>query len=122
MRLFMKLCGVFPVKRSSSDIKSVNKANSLLSLGRIIGIFPQGKIVRDGSFEPKAGSALLAVKNSVPVLPVSIYSKGKIKPFSKITVTFGKLLYPPKDTSLKAARKFSKTIKEQITAQLEANE
>ena len=119
VKFFMKLCGVFPVKRESSDLGSVNTAAQLLSKNKIVGIFPQGKIVKDGTFEPKSGAALLAVKNQTPVLPVSIDFEGSIRPFSKITVTFGNLIPPPKDTSLKAARGLTKIIKERITAQLE---
>lgn len=119
VRYFMKLCGVVPVRRESSDMGFVNNAAKLLSENKIIGIFPQGKIVSDGTFEPKAGAALLAVKNRIPVLPVSVYAEGKIRPFAKITVRFGDLIQPPKDNSLKTARNLTKIIKERVTAQLE---
>ncbi len=119
VRAFMKMCGVFAVKRNTSDRRSVNKASEILSEENVVGIFPQGKIVTDGTFEPKSGAALLSVKNGVPVLPVSIYVNGAVRPFRKITVRFGEVLMPPDDDSLKTARDFTKIIKEHIYAQLE---
>ncbi len=114
VRAFLKACGVFSVKRGSSDIRSVNYAAKLLADSKAVGIFPQGKIVKDGSFEPKAGAALLAVKNHVPVLPVFVWTDGKIRPFSTVTVTFGEVIIPPDDHSLRAARQLTQTIKERI--------
>lgn len=125
VKAFMKLCGVFSVKREYSDTGALNKASVLLKNGNIVGIFPQGRIVSIKSvFEPKAGAALLSVKENVPVLPVSVFSQGKIRPFSKITVIIGKTIFPEfespaKENSLKAARNLNKLIKKSINTQLE---
>lgn len=120
VRLFFTSCGVFPVVRGSFDRKAVSRAEEHLMQGRQIGIFPQGGISADRkAFSPKAGAALLSVRTHTPVLPVSIYAEGKIRPFAKITVRFGKPMIPPDDDSLKTARQFSKQIKEIITTQLE---
>lgn len=122
VKWFMKIVGAFPVKRNTSDMQSVSDAVSILLSENQIGIFPQGKIVTDDSFDMKSGAALLSVKTQSPVLPVSIYKDGKTKIFSKITVTFGKLIYPADEkskTSIKQARLLTEKIKEQIIAQLE---
>ena len=56
---FLKACGVFPVKRSSADKGSADIALRHLYKGRIVGIFPQGGIVRDsGSFRCKYLTAI----------------------------------------------------------------
>ena len=124
VKCFMKLAGAFPVRRSTADLQSVSDAVSLLNQNKQVGIFPQGRIVNDRtSFELKAGAALLAVKTNSPVVPVSIYCEKKIRPFSKITVTFGKAIVPNQyddKKSVKAARELTQKIKEQISAQLEA--
>ena len=121
VKYFFRSCGVFPVKRNSYDLKAVNSAEELLKNDRIVGIFPQGGISTNRkSFLPKAGAALLAVKTATAVIPASIYFEGKLKPFFRITIRFGKKLLPPKDTSLKSARMFSEKIKEVILCQLEA--
>ncbi|MBQ9460354.1 MAG: 1-acyl-sn-glycerol-3-phosphate acyltransferase [Clostridia bacterium] len=111
---FLRLCGVFPVVRSSADKGAVDKASELLHKGKIVGVFPQGGIRRDGQpFEPKAGAALLAAKNCVPLLPVLIKAEGKIRPFSKISVTIGEAVFPT-DDSLKGARELNRRFKAQI--------
>lgn len=124
VKYFMKLTGAFPVKRSTADLQSVSDAVLLLNQNKQVGIFPQGRIVNDGtSFELKAGAALLSVKTNSPVLPVSIYCEKKIRPFAKITVTFGETIIPNQSENLnavKSARELTKRIKEQISAQLEA--
>ena len=124
VKYFMKLVGAFPVKRSTADLHSVSDAASLLNQNKQVGIFPQGRIVNDNtSFELKAGAALLAVKTNAPIIPVSIYCENKIRPFSKITVTFGESIVPNQNDgkqSVKSARKLTQKIKEQISAQLEA--
>lgn len=115
VRFFFTAMGVIPIRRESSDTGAVNEAQRLLRNGEVIGIFPQGRIVREtAAFEPKAGAALLAVKTGAPVLPVSIFAKGKIRLFSKITVNIGKPVQPPDDASLRAAREFSEVIKKSI--------
>lgn len=120
VRNFFRICGVLPINRNSSDIRAVGTAEEYLAKGRQIGIFPQGRIEQDRKvFSPKAGAALLSVRTGTPVIPVSIYTKGKIRPFCRITVRFGKVLEPPEDSSLKAARQFSLQIQKQIISQLE---
>lgn len=117
---FMKVCGAFPVKRNSSDLNAVNDAGELLKKGKVTAIFPQGRIARNiNEFEPKAGAALLSVKNNVPIVPVSIYTESRRKPFSKITVRIGKPIENSEDDSIKSARKLTIKVKEQIKTQLE---
>ena len=96
-KLFSKLLyslGAFPVNRDKVSIKSLKCAVKLLDNGEIVGIFPQGRCVRgdDFAFEAKKGVAFIAKKADVPILPISIYSKGSIRPFKKITVRIGKLI------------------------------
>ncbi len=111
---FLRLCGVFPVKRTSADKGSIDKASELLSRGRIVGIFPQGGIVRGGkSFSPKAGAALLAAKSGVPLVPVHISAPKGIRPFAGITVRIGKPIYSA-DETLSAARELNKRLKNTI--------
>ena len=108
---FMTLCGVFPVKRNSADKACADRAGQLLKNGKIIGIFPQGKIVRDiNSFDPKAGALLLASRFDVPVIPLSIYHEGRIRLFSKMTVRVCEPVYAD-DSSLKSARKAALKLK-----------
>ena len=111
---FLKACGVFPVKRSSADKGSADIALRHLYKGRIVGIFPQGGIVRDsGSFSPKAGAALLAAKAAVPVVPVFIYAPKGVAPFRRIDVKIGEPLRA-EDDSLRSARKRNKELADAV--------
>lgn len=90
-RWWLYRMGAFPVVRNSADAQSVKTALGVLKNGGVLGIFPQGKCVFDNApFRPKAGVAMMADRAQAPVLPVSIYCDGVIKPFSRITARFGK--------------------------------
>lgn len=90
---FLYKMGAFPVKRNSGDAESIRTAMQILDDNGVLGIFPQGKCVFDNTpFKPKAGVALVASKTKAPVLPVSIYCDGIIKPFRRVTVRFGEAI------------------------------
>jgi 1-acyl-sn-glycerol-3-phosphate acyltransferase len=90
---FLHKMGAFPVKRNSGDAESIRTAMQILEDNGVLGIFPQGKCVFDNTpFKPKAGVALVASKTKAPVLPVSIYCDGIIKPFRRVTVRFGEAI------------------------------
>ena len=62
-----------------------------------MAICPEGRRVKDKDGKPqkaKAGVALIAKATNASVLPVAICSKGKIKPFKKVVVSYGKLITP----------------------------
>lgn len=81
----------FPIKRGESDKKAVEYSNKIVQEGYALGIFPEGTRSEDCVPKaPKAGVALIAREAKADVIPVSIYSDGKAKLFSKITVRFGK--------------------------------
>lgn len=118
---FLKACGVFPVKRSSADKSSADKAFCHLSKGRIVGIFPQGGIVRGcKEFSPKAGAALLAVKAKVPLVPVYIDAPKGTAPFCRINIKIGKPLYA-EDDSLRSARRLNNGYKDAVEKLSEEN-
>lgn len=90
-----KHLNAFPVKRGSSDKRSVEYAIKIVEEQGVIGIFPEG--TRSKDYKPsqgKAGVALIAKVTGADVLPVSVYSAGeKLRPFkTKVTVRFGKVI------------------------------
>ncbi|WP_444659999.1 lysophospholipid acyltransferase family protein [Caproiciproducens sp. R2] len=116
--------GAFPVVRESADAQSMKTALHILYDGGILGIFPQGKCVFDNApFRPKAGVAMLAYKAQAPVLPVSIYCDGVIRPFRRVTVRFGEPIpfekLGLKDHSSVSLRAAAGTIAEKINNMLE---
>lgn len=78
------------VRREERDISSLKESLKFLKSGECLGIFPEG--TRNG-FEKndgkvKNGAAYLALKTNTKIVPVGIV--GKLKPFSKNKVIFGK--------------------------------
>lgn len=85
--------GAFPVRRGKGDAESIKTAIEILNENGAVGIFPQGKCVFGNEpFQPKAGAVLVAMKAHAPILPVSIYCDGILKPFRRITVRFGTVI------------------------------
>lgn len=82
---------VIYVKRDSKDISALKGTLSALKNGESIALFPEG--TRNGlekGESVKGGAAFFAIKSGVKVVPVGI--SGEIKPFHKLTVTYGKPL------------------------------
>lgn len=83
----------FPIKRGEVDQKAVKYAIDIVKQGGVLGIFPEGTRSKDFTPQPaKAGVALIARQAQAGVLPVSIYSEGKTRPFAKVTIRFGKMI------------------------------
>lgn len=82
---------VIYVKRDSKDVGALKGTLSALKKGESIALFPEG--TRNGlekGESVKSGAAFFAIKSGVKVVPVGI--SGEIKPFHKLTVTYGKPL------------------------------
>ncbi len=87
-RFFFKIVKAFPVRRGEGDLAAIRHAFRVLRDGKLFGIFPEGtrnKSKELSRFEP--GTAMIALKNDAPVLPV--YIKGNYKPFRRIKVIIG---------------------------------
>ena len=62
--------GVIPVDRGGHDSASLRAALRALKDGRILGVFPEGKIETDDDLLPfHTGAALMAIRANVPVFP-----------------------------------------------------
>ena len=87
--LFRWLGGV-PVKRGSGDVQVIRAGFSILKEGKKLLLFPEGTRVKQG-MEPvraKAGAAMFAYRNQVPLVPM--YIPAGRKAFRKNTVVIGK--------------------------------
>lgn len=70
---FLRLLNAFPVKRKTADLNSVRRALNLISSGKVLGIFPEGKrAVTDEIDELEKGAAFMAIRARVPVIPMYI--------------------------------------------------
>jgi 1-acyl-sn-glycerol-3-phosphate acyltransferase len=89
---FFRKLGTFPVRRGRGDLEAVKSAENYLKNGELLAIYPEG--TRNGmkkGIKPKRGAALLSTTAEVPIIPVGF--SGTFKPFSKITLKFGKPIY-----------------------------
>ncbi len=70
---FLRVNGVFGVRRGGADLEAFRLAEGVLRNGRVLGIYPEGTRSRDariGIF--RDGVALLALRSGAPVLPVAV--------------------------------------------------
>ena len=95
---FLRVNGVFGVRRGAADLEAFRLAERILSEGRILGIYPEGTRSPDGVLRQfRDGVALLALRSGAPVLPVGVtgtdglWRKGSLIPrrVPRVTLTIG---------------------------------
>lgn len=95
------------ITRGAYDFEAFREAKAYLNKGWIVGLAPEGTRSRDGVLhEGKPGSALLAYKMDVPLMPAVVTGTDKMKErflrFRKmdVTVEFGQLFRLPEKDGL----------------------
>ena len=95
---FLRVNGVFGVRRGAADLEAFRLAERILHEGRILGIYPEGTRSPNGVLRRfRDGAALLAVRSGAPVLPVAVtgtdglWRKGSLIPrrVPRVTLTIG---------------------------------
>lgn len=107
-----KIFGIFPVRREGKDIEAIKTSLRILKKGNILAMFPEG--TRNGlakGIKPKSGAILIAAKAGVPIIPCGV--KGSFKPFTKVTLNYGKPIIIDKDADLS-----NKEILEKLTTDM----
>lgn len=108
LRPWLRWAGSLSIRREgkiSDKQKMLRSSRDALENGLILGMFPEGGRSRDGKLRKgKPGSAVIATKTGVLVLPVGIVGTDRIKGISwlwkrpKIVVNIGKpFKLPPND-------------------------
>ena len=86
LRPWLRWAGTLSIRRGGKVIdkqKMLKSARDALEKGLILGMFPEGGRSRDGKLRKgKPGSAVIASKTNVPILPVGIVGTDKIKGIS----------------------------------------
>jgi len=123
LRPWLRWAGSLPIRRRGRIIdkqKMLKSARDALEKGVILGMFPEGGRNRDGKLSKgKPGSAVIASKTNVPILPVGIVGTDKIKGISwlwkrpRIAVNIGKPFKLPPNHS-----KMSKSQMQLLTTQI----
>ena len=87
-RLAVYIFNAIYVKREAKDVGAMKEVLKTLKNGEGVGIFPEG--TRNGiekGVQAKNGVSYFALNSDADIIPVGI--KGELKPFHKITITFG---------------------------------
>ncbi len=94
----------FPVDRGGADREAISTATKLLQAAELVGVFPEGRRVRDAGGElgeAQGGAAFLALRADVPVIPVGIAGTDKAWPagkklprFARVTMSVGEPVHP----------------------------
>jgi len=105
---FIRGFGAFPVRRGQLDKKALRQAQQVLAEGLALVMFPEGSRSHNAQLQLAfPGSALIAYRHGVPILPVGITGTEKIKGVAwllrrpQITVNIGHPFYlPPVNSKL----------------------
>ena len=120
MTWFFRAIDAIPVDRNGRDMASVRAGLRALREGRILGIFPEGRIETSDELLPfQTGVALMAIRTGVPVYPAFLdgTQRGKtmVKAFlrrNRVTVAFGPAIeFDRSDTSREGLEAATERIK-----------
>jgi len=115
LRLWLRWAGSLPLRRDGKvreKQRILESARKALEEGLILGMFPEGGRSYDGKLRKgKPGSAVIASKTDVPVLPVGVIGTDKIHGISwlwkrpRIVVKIGKpFKLPPTNNKISKAQ------------------
>ncbi len=102
MGIVVRAYGAFPIRRDKLDREALRHAFGLLNKGQVLGMFPEGK----RSFpchlqEMQPGTAFIAARSGVPIVPVGISGSEQVKGLGfiarrpRITVRIGRSFILP---------------------------
>ena len=99
---FMRGTGAFPVHRGKLDRKAIRDAEKALSESFALVMFPEATRSKNARLQPAyPGSALIATRNKVPIIPIAITGTENIVGWKwlfqrhLITIRFGQPFRPP---------------------------
>jgi 1-acyl-sn-glycerol-3-phosphate acyltransferase len=112
--LLCRLTGQIPVNRGAHDHAALEKGLAYLREGKAVMVFPEGAVEKQGRMIPAhTGTAMLAVRTGVPVLPIAHYGTRRILRsfriwFPNVYIKIGKPYIPilPSGVSRKAGLQF----------------
>lgn len=103
IRHLIQTMGAFPVKRGTADRESMKNAEAVLEAGQALVLFPEGTRQEGDSVGPLMdGAMFLALRCSVPVIPVGLGNtekamrKGAVLPRpTRTSIVIGQPILPP---------------------------
>jgi 1-acyl-sn-glycerol-3-phosphate acyltransferase len=124
-RWFFRLVGAIPVGRGRRAQRGMEQAVAVLRAGGAIGIFPEGRLSRDGSVGPaQRGIAILARMGHAAVAPMGIWGNRRAWPrgaswfrLSDVRVAFAPVLPAAAAEALRGRedeRRFAAEVRDRI--------
>jgi len=120
--------GAFPVHRGQADRKALRHAENALANNQLLVMFPESHRSKDARLqEAQPGSALIASRNEVPIVPVAITGTEKLADWKfifqrpRVTIKYGKPFRLPENGGEKRKKDLEKStrfIMEQIAKTL----
>jgi 1-acyl-sn-glycerol-3-phosphate acyltransferase len=89
---FIRAFGCFPVRRGESDREAVRTMRRIVADGHALGLFVEGTRQRSGvPGEVQPGAAMVALQESVPIVPVAIHGSQTWRPggFQPVSIAWG---------------------------------
>jgi 1-acyl-sn-glycerol-3-phosphate acyltransferase len=66
--------GVIPIRDGAIELSAVRQLLATLKRGEIVGVFPEGRITRDGALAPgEPGIIAMAARAGVPIVPAGVH-------------------------------------------------
>jgi 1-acyl-sn-glycerol-3-phosphate acyltransferase len=123
-----RMVRAIPVSTSGRDVSALRAAMRGLEEGRIIGIFPEGRIGRSGQMlEFQTGVAVIAMRSGVPVYPAALHSSARDTSFWEATLqphevqlAFGDPVHLGSDTSRQAVQAATDDLRARIAGLVQA--
>lgn len=122
-RWFFRRLGGLPVGASpASSAAGLRRALDWLGQGQLLGVFPEGRVIRAGVEAPlHPGAALLAMRAGAPVIPLAIDGSDRAWPHgrywprpARVRVRFGSPLAPPGERGREALSRFIRQIEARL--------
>jgi 1-acyl-sn-glycerol-3-phosphate acyltransferase len=115
---YLQRFGAFAVRRGESDREAVRRMREVVHEGRLLGIFAEGTRQRAGvPGHVQPGAAMVALNESVPVIPAAIHGSQVWQPWNgaPVSIVFGE---PMRFDGLPTGSKGYREASAQIEAEL----
>jgi len=132
LRWFFELCGAIPIASRREDperlARAMEKIDAYLAAGEVVGLFPEGKLTRDGALcEFKPGVERVLARRPVPVVPValkglwgSVFSYAHGKPLGQLPRRFWSRIEVVAGDAVPPARVDAEVLRERIATLIAA--
>jgi 1-acyl-sn-glycerol-3-phosphate acyltransferase len=99
VKFIPKMWGYYPLYRGTGSRYALIAGETILEQGGILGIFPEAGNWAEVLRPARPGTAYLAARTRVPILPVGLYGFNDVFPLrlgkrAKVTINIGKLIGP----------------------------